>query len=157
MSKELGPTLPQDLLNHLSNSASEEKSKEVILLNTVNENGWPRHGLLSHHEIIAKDPQRLLILLYSDSNSTRNVEREGKLSLVIINPNMSYFILCRARPLPCLPDAPSESLFELRVDQVLEDTIPTARILTGITFEGNDPGMTDESREQVYQQLVGLD
>ena len=157
MSKEVGSTLPQDVEDYLSDSGKADKFKDVILFNTVDEDGWPRHGLLSHHEVIAKDSQRLLILLYSDSNGTRNVEREGKLSLVIVNPDMSYYLFCRARPLPSLSDAPSETLFELTVERVLEDAIPTARILTGITFEGYDPGMTQENREQVYQQLVALD
>ncbi len=70
---------------------------------------------------------------------------------------MSYCVFCRALVMPSLPDAPSETLFELTVDRVLEDAIPTPRILTGITFEGYDPGMTEENREQVYQQLVALD
>ena len=157
MSKELGSTLPQDVLDHLSDSEQDDKFKDVILFSTVDEDGWPRHGLLSHHEVIAKDQQRLLILLYSDSHGTRNVEREGKLSLVVVNPAMSYYIFCRARPMPSLPDAPSETLFGLTVERVLEDAIPTARILTGITFEGYDPGMTQENRAQVYQQLVALD
>ena len=79
MSKELGSTLPQDVLDYLSSSGKNSKSSEVILLSTVDENGWPRHGLLSHHELLAKDQQRLLILLYTDSSSTRNVERQGQL------------------------------------------------------------------------------
>ena len=157
MSKELGSTLPQDVLDYLSDSGQDGKIKDVILFNTVDQNGWPRHGLLSHHEVLAKGPQRMLILLYSDSNSTRNVERKGKLSLVVVNPQMSYYLFCRARSLPPLPDASRETLFELTVERVVEDAIPTARILTGITFEGYDPGMTQENREQVYQQLVALD
>jgi hypothetical protein len=156
MSKELGSTLPQDVLDYLSSSGKNSKSSEVILLSTVDENGWPRHGLLSHHELLAKDQQRLLILLYTDSSSTRNVERQGQLSLVIVNPDMSYYIFCRAHSLPSLPDAPSETLFGLTVERVVEDTIPTAKILTGITFEGHDPGMTQENREQVYRQLLAL-
>ena len=157
MSKELGSTLPQDVLDYLSDSGQDGKFKDVILFNTVDEDGWPRHGLLSHHEVLAKDNQRLLILLYSDSNSTRNVEREEKLSLIVLNPDMSYYLFCRAHPLPSLPDAPSETLFGLTVERVVEDAIPTARILTGITFEGYDPGMTQENRQQVYQQLLALD
>ena len=157
MSKELGSTLPQDVLEYLSDNGQDDKFKDVILFNTVDQDGWPRHGLLSHHEVLAKDPQRILILLYSDSNGTRNLEREGKISLVVVNPHMSYYLFCGARPLPPLPDASRETLFELTVERVVEDAIPTARILTGITFEGYDPGMTQENREQVYQQLVALD
>jgi hypothetical protein len=84
------------------------------------------------------------------------LQREGKISIVLVNPNMSYYVFCKARPLSPLPDAPSETLFELTVERVLEDSLATARILTGITFEGYDPGMTQENRKIVFQKLVEL-
>jgi len=156
MSKELGATLPENLLDFLSSTEPGEKFKQVILFSTTDEDGWPRHGLLSPREVVAKDSNRLLLLLYSNSRSTANMQREGKISLVLVNPNMSYYVLCTARPLPPLPDAPSETLFELAVERVLEDSLTTAKILTGITFEGYDPGMTQENREIVFQRLVEM-
>ena len=156
MSKELGATLPPDLLDFLSSTEPEEKFKQVILFSTTDEDGWPRHGLISPREVVAKDSNRLLLLLYSNSRSTANVQREGKISLVLVNPNMSYYVLCTVRPFAPLADAPSETLFELTVERVLEDSLTTAKILTGITFEGYDPGMTQENREIVFQQLVEM-
>ncbi len=154
MSKDLGTTLPTDLLDFLSSSEPASKFQEVILFSTVDEDGWPRHGLLSPREVVAKDPSRLLLLLYSNSRSTANVEREGKISLVLVNPNMSYYVYCSAQSLPPMAEAPTETLFELKVERVLEDSLATARILTGITFEGYDPGMTQENRELVFQRLL---
>ncbi len=156
MSKELGATLPEDLLDFLSSTEPGEKFNQVILFSTTDEDGWPRHGLLSAHEVLAKDSNRLLLLLYSNSNSTANLQREGKISIVLVNPNMSYYVFCKARPLSPLPDAPSETLFELTVERVLEDSLTTAKILSGITFEGYDPGMTQENRKIVFQQLVEM-
>ena len=156
MSKNLGATLPEDLLDFLSSTEPGEKFKQVILFSTTDEDGWPRHGLLSAREVLAKDSKRLLLLLYSNSHSSANLQREGKISIVLVNPNMSYYVFCTARPLSPLPDAPSETLFELTVKRVLEDSLATARILTGITFEGYDPGMTQENRKIVFQQLVEL-
>ncbi len=154
MSKDLGATLPEDLLDFLSSTEPGEKFKQVILFSTTDEDGWPRHGLLSAREVVAKNANRLLLLLYSNSHSTANLKRAGKLSLVLVNPNMSYYVCCTARPLDPLPDAPSETLFELTVERVVEDSLATARILTGITFEGYDPGMTQENRELVFQRLL---
>ena len=156
MSKNLGSTLPEDLLDFLSSTEPGEKFKQVILFSTTDEDGWPRHGLLSAREVLAKDSNRLLLLLYSNSHSSANLQREGKISIVLVNPNMSYYVFCKARPLSPLPDAPSETLFELTVERVLEDSLSTARILTGITFEGYDPGMTQENRKIVFQQLVEM-
>lgn len=156
MSKNLGATLPEDLLDFLSSTEPGEKFKQVILFSTIDEDGWPRHGLLSAREVFAKDSKRLLLLLYSNSHSSANLQREGKISIVLVNPNMSYYVFCTARPLSPLPDAPSETLFELTVERVLEDSLATAKILTGITFEGYDPGMTQENRKIVFQQLVEM-
>ena len=156
MSKNLGATLPEDLLDFLSSTKPGEKFKQVILFSTTDEDGWPRHGLLSAREVLAKDSKRLLLLLYSNSHSSANLQREGKISIVLVNPKMSYYVFCKARPLSPLPDAPSETLFELTVERVLEDSLATARILTGITFEGYDPGMTQENRKIVFQQLVEM-
>ncbi len=156
MSKNLGATLPEDLLNFLSSTEPGDKFKQVILFSTTDEDGWPRHGLLSAREVLAKDSKRLLLLLYSNSHSSANLQREGKISIVLVNPNMSYYVFCKARPLSPLPDAPSEILFELTVVRVLEDSLTTAKILSGITFEGYDPGMTQENREMVFQQLVEM-
>ncbi len=156
MSKNLGATLPQDLLDFLSATEPGEKFKQVILFSTTDEDGWPRHGLLSPHEVLAKDSKRILLLLYSNSHSTANLKRDGKIALVLVNPNMSYYVFCTARPLSPLADAPSETLFELTVERVLEDSLTTAKILTGITFEGYDPGMTQENRKIVFQQMVEM-
>ena len=156
MSKNLGAALPEDLLDFLSSTEPEDKFHQVILFSTTDEDGWPRHGLLSPREVVAKDSNRLLLLLYSQSHSTINVQREGKISLVLVNSDMSYYVFCAARPLPPLADAPSETLFELTVERVLEDSLTTAKILTGITFEGYDPGMTQENRKIVFQQLVEM-
>lgn len=156
MSKNLGATLPEDLLDFLSSTEPGDKFKQVILFSTTDEDGWPRHGLLSAREVLAKDSKRLLLLLYSNSHSSANLQREGKISIVLVNPDMSYYVFCKARPLSPLPDAPSETLFELTVERVLEDSLATARILTGITFEGYDPGMTQENRKIVFQKLVEL-
>ena len=156
MSKNLGATLPEDLLDFLSSTEPGEKFKQVILFSTTDEDGWPRHGLLSAREVFAKDSKRLLLLLYSNSHSSANLQREGKISIVLVNPNMSYYVFCKARPLSPLPDAPSETLFELTVEKVVEDSLATARILTGITCEGYDPGMTQENRKIVFQQRVDM-
>ncbi|MEE8583926.1 MAG: pyridoxamine 5'-phosphate oxidase family protein, partial [Acidobacteriota bacterium] len=156
MSQDLGANLPQDLFQFLSSAGPEENSHQVILFTTIDADGWPRHGMLSPYEVVARDPGHILMLLYRDSRTTRNLEREGKVSLVLINPDMSYYVSCSARPLPSIAEAPQECLFALKVERVLEDVLPTASILTGITFEGYDPGMTSENRRQAFGKLQSM-
>ena len=153
MSSELGNSLPQDLHDFLSSSGPLENFSQVILFTTTDAGGWPRHGMLSSYEVVAKSATRILMLLYRTSHSTRNLRREGKVSLIVVNPAMSYYLRCSAQLLPSLPEAPEESLFNLEVEKVFEDSLPTAGILSGITFEGYDPGMTRENRELVLRKL----
>ena len=156
MSKKVGEALPDDLWDFLSRTEPQDKFKQVIIFNTVDEDGWPRHGLLSPREVVAKDTKRILLLLYKDSKGTANVHRTGKVSLVVITPSMSYYVFCKAQALPPLSEAPNETLFELTVQKVLEDSLPSAKILTGITFEGYDPGMSVENRRLVFEKLVEM-
>jgi hypothetical protein len=131
-------------------------SKKVILFTTVDADGWPRHGMLSRFEIVAKSRENLLMLLYESSHSTENLKREGKVSLTVIDADMSYYVCCQGRPVSGIPEAPSEVLFELSVEKVVEDSLPTATIASGITFEGYDPGMSRENREEVFQKLLSM-
>jgi len=156
MSKDLGSQLPDDLLKFLSSGTPPSKFNTVVVFTSMDEDGWPRHGLLSLRELVAKGPARLLLLLYSESGSTANLLRDGRTSLLLVNENMSCYVRCSARPLPSLSEAPGETLFELTVERVQEDKIPTARILSGVTFEGNDPGMTTEGRILVHQKLLAM-
>lgn len=156
MSKDRGTTLPADLLSFLSSSEPSGKFQQVILFTTTDDDGWPRHGMLSPFEVVAKDSKRLLMLLYEASRSSENLRREGRVSLVLINPEMSYYVRCSAQPLPPLQEAPKEALFDLEVEQVLEDSLATARIRSGIIFEGYDPGMSQEDRQLVFQELLAM-
>ena len=45
MSKPLGTRLPEDLFTLLRTVESQEEGKKVILFTTVDNDGWPRHGM----------------------------------------------------------------------------------------------------------------
>lgn len=156
MSQDKGSNLPEDLSRFLGDSGPADKFQQVILFTTTDAEGWPRHGMLSPYEVVARSTTRVLMLLYASSRSSQNLERDGRVSLIVVHPEMSYYVFCSARALPAIPEAPDETLFELEVQRVVEDTLPTARILSGITFEGYDPGMTAESRQAVFQKLRSM-
>ena len=156
MSKLLGASLPEDLFTLLRTVEPPEEDKKVILLTTVDDDGWPRVAMLSRFELVAKSQERLLMLLYASSQSTENLQKTGRVCLTAIDPDMSYYVCCSARPIFSIPEAPSELLFELTVERVLEDSLPTAKIISGIAFEGYDPGMTRENREEVFEKLLSM-
>lgn len=157
MAKSLGPKLPGDLAMRLYQPDESNSRQRVILVTTVDEDGWPRHMMLSHYEVVAKDQSHLLMLTYSESKSARNILRNGIASLLFLDEEMNYYVRVKCTPdRRKIEDAPDETLFGVEVIDVLEDKYPTTRITSGIRFVGFDPGMTEESRKRVFQQLVEL-
>lgn len=129
----------------------------VILVTTVDEDGWPRQMMLSHYEVVAKDQSNLLMLTYADSKSSKNLLRNGMASLLFLDEEMSYYVRVRCSlDGTKIDEAESEILFRATVVEVLEDRYPTTKITSGIRFVGFDPGMTEESRKRVFQRLVDL-
>ena len=78
MAKALGTRLPEDLFTLLRTVESQEEGKKVILFTTVDNDGWPRHGMLSRFELVAKSRELLLMLLYESSHSTTNLQKTGQ-------------------------------------------------------------------------------
>jgi hypothetical protein len=123
----------------------------------VDQDGWPRHLMLSHYEVVAKDQSHMLLLTYADSKSTKNLLRTGIASLLFLDEEMSYFVRVKCtKSVKKLDEAPNEILFAAEVIDVIEDKYPTTKITSGIQFSGFDPGMTEESRKRVFQKLVEL-
>lgn len=156
MSSELGAALPDDLFRLLGGAAPADTFRQVLVLTSVDADGAPRHALLSPYEVVARSPSRLLVLLYRTSRSSANLAERPRLALLAVDPSMSYCVIGSARALPGLDEAPREALFEVAVTGVREDRLPTARIASGITFEGHDPGMVPEDRRRVLARLRRL-
>lgn len=156
MGRDLGPRLPEDLLLFLGAPGPPEKFASVLVLTTVGGDGFPRHALLSPYEVAARSESRLLLLLYKDSSTSDNLRARQRLSMLVVDPSMSYTVNGLARERAALPEAPNEALFEVAVSAVREDRLPTARITSGLRFEGFDPGMTPEDRRLVFARLLAL-
>lgn len=153
MSRELGGRLPEALFAFLRAEQPEEKFRRVLPLTTVDADGTPRHALLSPFEVTAADPGRLRLLVYATSRTRDNLARGSRASLLIVDAAFSCYVYGRARSL-ALTLTPREQAFELAVERVHEDALPTARILTGITFSGYDPGTSLEERRAVFRRLL---
>jgi hypothetical protein len=147
--------MPEDLTMRLYQPEESNARQRVILVTTMDQDGWPRHLMLSHYEVVAKDQSHLLMLTYADSKSTKNLLRTSKASLLFLDEEMSYCVrvMCRQTE-ERIQDAPQEILFRAEVIDVLEDKYPTTSITSGIRFSGFDPGMTEENRKRVFQRLV---
>ena len=153
MGKVVGDELPQDLYDLLGNHDLEKKAMKVILFTTVDENGLPRHGMLSTYEFFAKDNKKLVVILYANSRSTRNILRSGKVSFIVVDEDMSYYIRAEAKKGPPLGSSPSEIFFEISVKEVIDDRQPMAEITSGITF-GGYPSKMEVNRLKVFSELL---
>ena len=142
MTKSLGAALTEELYSRLSSQNLSDVGKRVIVFTTVDEDGWPRHSMLSHYEVVAKDRTRLLLLAYGGSRSTKNLLRNGKAVLLFVDEEMSLYVRVQCSRVVKGDDpvlgATREVLFEGKVLDTLEDELPTASILSGITFSGYD-------------------
>lgn len=149
--------MPNDLAMRLYQPDESNARQRVILVTTVDQDGFPRQFMLSHYEVVARDPSNLLILTYAGSKSTQNLLRTGKASLLFLDEEMSYYVrvMC-TKAKETIEEAPQEILFRAHVAEVLEDKFSTTKITSGLRFSGFDPGMTEETRRKVFQTLVDL-
>ncbi len=152
MGKVVGDSLPPDLYDLLGNRDLEKKANKVIVFTTIDEDGFPRHGMLSTYEIFARDTKKLVMILYPTSKSTQNILRSGKVSFIVVDEDISYYIRAGAIQGPPLVSSPSEIFFEITVKDVINDKEPMVKITSGITF-GGYPSKMEESRLKVFSEL----
>jgi hypothetical protein len=70
---------------------------------------------------------------------------------------MSYYVSCVGTTRRPIPEAPDALLFELATKRVVQDILPTARIVSATMFEGYDDGFDHETRTQAYRKLLTVD
>ena len=148
MPKSAGRELTDDLFRRLCGEFVEEHSNKVILIHTVDENGWPHPAILSYFEVAAKDPHNIQLATYRDSRTTQNIRRTGKLTLSIFDERVTYYIKGTASEVAGeMMSAPYNSKLQMQVEQVLVDYADPARetgayIASGITYVNpNPPGL----------------
>lgn len=158
MSRALGNTLPDILLERLSGRDLPARMGQAILITTTDAQGWPHPSLLSYGEMVAVDACRLRLATYRTSGTSGNMRRDGKLTLCFIDEGMAYYIKTRVReeqdPMAGFPELARFGAIveQVLVDQAREDLEPGAGVTGGITFHLGRP--TDEVLRG-WQAVVG--
>jgi hypothetical protein len=140
MSRLLGSELPPDLMARLSGRDLASVASKVIQVVTVDDAGWPHPALLSYFEVVAKDPTRVRLATYATSTTSGNARRSGKLTLVVIDERVAYYVKTHAMELaPAMRATQWNAAFECRVEQVLADEVdeerePGAYMASGVTY-----------------------
>jgi pyridoxamine 5'-phosphate oxidase-like protein len=126
-----GTELPPKLLDYLG-SLGKHKGK-VLLALTTDRKGWPHVAMLSHWEIFARTTKDMRIATYASSRTTENLLRTGKVTMVLIDRGMAYYIEGAASPRGTQARL-SNRFFDVKVQRVLRDELPGARITSGIRY-----------------------
>lgn len=159
MARYVGNELPDDLYQRLRGTDLKAYADKVILISTVDAEGWPHPAMLSYFEVIAKDLRNIRMATYKDSSTTGNMRRARRATLSIIDKRIAYYVKGSVeeirREMNCTPD---NSILNLRVEQVLKDEVneelePGAYVACGVTYV--NPNRDAELRRavEVLQEL----
>lgn len=140
MSVRLKPELPDRLWALMNGERLEEKLDRVVLLITLDENGWPYAAMLSYLEVVAPDRRNLRLAPWNNSTTTANLRRNGRVTLLIVDENLAYYIQGTATELSReMEGFPGMAKVNVRMESLLEDKAMdyegSARITTGVRFE----------------------
>ena len=154
MSKLLGQLLNEELLSRLNGEDITSKEGKAIIIVTVDEQGWAHPAVFSYYEIVAKSEGQIDIAVGKTSTTGKNLRRTGKITLLVTDAGVNYYIKGDARETrESLGAVPFMSLFRVEVAQLLEDQEPGATITSGLTFIRPEKTEFSEVSERVFQAV----
>ncbi|MDN8589786.1 hypothetical protein B2I21_12680 [Chryseobacterium mucoviscidosis] len=117
----------------------EKKQHEAMQLLTVSEGEWPHQAMISMGEVIAVTPNLLRLALWPGTQTSMNMSRTGKATLIAVHQQILLSIRLDVTLLPVLREAVHpRDRFEAQVINVRVDHAPYAEITSGITFQLKD-------------------
>jgi len=154
MSQIVGKELTQALLDRLSGRDVESHEGKIIPIFTTDEQGWAHPGLLSYYEIVAKNPSTLDMALWKDSSTAHNLRRMGKVTLMVSDKSVNYYLKGSVRELQHeVAGAAPVSRFRVTLEQVIEDQEPNAEIITGLTYRRMSERAPNDFSVKVFRIL----
>jgi hypothetical protein len=146
--KDHGPALPPELLSALSQADLPSRLGRALPFVTVDAEGRPHPMLCSYLELLAVDAGTIRVVIGAGSGSAKNLEARRVATLLIIDPERTVYVKCRATGAPATEGVLAR--FTLRVEAVLEDAAAEweggVRITGGITYAPAPALDTPEAR-----------
>ena len=145
MPKFASRELTEDLYRRLCGQFIGDHADKVILIHTVDENGWAHPAVLSYFEVAAKDRFNIRIATYKTSRTTENLRRTGKVTLSLFDERVAYYIKGTTSEIAReMRAAPHNSKLNVAVEEVLVDQAdpvlePGAYIASGIRVVNPNP------------------
>ncbi len=154
MSRSLGPALPPGLLALLSQADLPSLLGRGLPFLTLGADGSLHPMLCSYLELLAVDARTIRLAIGAQSRSARNLEDRRVGTLLLIEPERTIYIKCRATGPPLRLGRLAR--FSLTVEDVLEDSPEEeegdVRIVSGITY-GPPPSLDDAWAKEVLAAL----
>ena len=160
MSRFVGNELPDDLYERLRGNDLEGYADKVILISTVDGEGWPHPAMLSYFEVVALDRRNIRLATYKDSSTTNNMRRNGRATLSIIDERVAYYIKGSVVELKGkMACTPHNAKLNMRVEQVLKDEVNEeyeagAYVAGGVTYHNPDPLAEAAKGRAVLRELI---
>lgn len=152
MSQVVGKELTEELFNRLKGDDITSKMGKAIVIVTVDEQGWAHPAMLSYYEVVAKDRSRIVLAIGKTSATARNLRRTGKVTLLITDSGMNYYLKGNAHEIKeAMEGVPFMSLYHVKIEQLLEDQEPDALVTSGVTFSRPQKKEVGEIVEKIFQ------
>ena len=155
MSQLVGKELTPDLVKRFSGNEVTAHEGKIVPIFTLDEQGWAHPALLSYYEIVAKNPSTLDMTLWKDSSTAKNLRRAGKITMMISDRAVNYYLKGRVREVEFeFAGAPQVSRFRVTIEQLIEDQEPNAEITTGLTYRRMSTREPNDFAVKVHQLMM---
>lgn len=156
MSTSHGSALPPDLRTRFSQASLPSLLGRGLPLVTWSADGSMHPMLCSYLELLAVDARTLRLVIGAESRSARNLQERAVGTLLVIEPEGTIYIKCRATGPPLRLGRLAR--FSLTVEDVLEDSPEEAeghaRIVSGIIY-APPPSLDQPWAKEVLAALRG--
>lgn len=142
VSQSLGAQIPEGIRPLFSGTALEEREGLTFLLLTATPDGWPHLAMLSVGEVVLLDERRLRVALWPNSTATANVTASARSTVALVHAGAGYYLRCTAARQAdiMVPAGGRLAVFDLAVEDALEDRAPYAELTGGVSYRLKDPG-----------------
>src|SRR5215510_9116401 len=144
MARSFGAALPPDLLRAFSQADLPSRLNRALPLVTLDDEMRPHPMLCSYLEILAMEPHTIRVAIVATGRSARNLVERKVATLIVVEPERTVYVKCRAVAAPLTVGALSR--FVLTVEDVLADAADPSegpvRITSSITY-GPAPSLDD--------------
>lgn len=144
MTRNLGSVLAKDAYEFLAIDNIVRKDIVIPLLTMDQESGYSRVCLLSPYQVVALGASQICFTVYS-SHTKVNLDKSGRASLILPVSRGLHYVNGETRYVTNMETHDPESLYLMRIREVLEDYSELAPITSYMIFDESKIRQTYEA------------